>query len=189
MIAVIHAHPYPRHSRACRALLEAIRPMPDLEVRSLYDLYPDFDIDVAAEQEALARAQLVVWLHPLYWYSAPGMLKHWFDKVLERGWAYGDAGTALRGKNCLWVPVVGGEESTYVDGGANLQPFAQYVDPVEQTARCCGMEWEEPYVVFGSLSISDADLAQRAAGLRARLEAYALAHDWAVPAETEDFAS
>jgi glutathione-regulated potassium-efflux system ancillary protein KefF len=178
MIVVIYAHPYPSRSRACRALIEAIATLPDLEVRSLYDLYPDFDIDVAAEQEALARAQLIVWMHPFYWYSVPGMLKHWFDKVLERGWAYGTGGSALARKHCLWVAAVGGERDTYSTSGTNLQPFGRYVDPVEQTARYCGMEWEEPFVVFGSQSLSDAALADEATRLRAWLEAYALAQDW-----------
>src|SRR4029078_4865223 len=85
MILVIHAHPYPRHSRAVHALLGAVASLPVVEVRSLYDLYPDFDIDVAAQSEPRGRSQLVVWLHPLHWYSVPGLLKQWFDKVLERG--------------------------------------------------------------------------------------------------------
>jgi glutathione-regulated potassium-efflux system ancillary protein KefF len=185
MILVIHAHPYPRHSRAVRALLEAIHSLPGLEVRSLYDLYPDFDIDVAAEQDALARSQLVVWLHPFYWYSVPGLLKHWFDKVLERGWAYGREGRALRGKHCLWVPAVGGGFDTYESGQANLRPFAGYIDPVEQTARYCGMEWEEPFVVFGTLTDSDDALAAAGVRLRARLEVFARDRQW-LPAASAD---
>ena len=59
MILVLHAHPYPRTSRAGAALLAAIRDLPSLEVRSLYELYPDFDIDVAAEQAALERADVL----------------------------------------------------------------------------------------------------------------------------------
>lgn len=173
MIVVIYAHPYPRRSHAGRALIEAIRTLPDLEVRSLYDLYPDFDIDVSGEQEALARAQLVVWLHPFYWYSVPGLMKHWFDKVLERGWAYGNGGTALAGKRCLWVPTVGGAEDTYMPGQSNLKPFPAYVDPVEQTARFCGMEWEVPNPVFDARVIAVPDLAVQATRLRERLQAFA----------------
>ena len=173
MIVLIYAHPYPSHSRAGRALVDAARQLPDLEVRSLYDLYPDFDIDVAAEQRALARADLVVWLHPLYWYSVPGLLKHWFDKVLERGWAYGADGTALHGKHCLWAATAGGELQSYAEGRSNLKPFAHYVDPVEQTARFCGMQWEEPLIVFGSQTVAEAELAERAAHFRGRLEAFA----------------
>ncbi|MCP0855302.1 NAD(P)H-dependent oxidoreductase, partial [Salmonella enterica subsp. enterica serovar Give] len=37
----------------------------NVEMRSLYHLYPDFNIDVAAEQEALSRASLIVWQHPM----------------------------------------------------------------------------------------------------------------------------
>src|SRR6188768_2948767 len=112
MILVVYAHPYPTRSRAGRALIAAIGDLAGVEVRSLYDLYPDFDIDVDAEQKALTAADVVVWLHPFYWYSVPGLMKHWFDKVLEQGWAYGDTGVALRGKHCLWVPAVGSEEGT-----------------------------------------------------------------------------
>ncbi len=43
MILIIHAHPYPAHSRSVKGLLEGVRDLPGVEVRSLYDLYPDFD--------------------------------------------------------------------------------------------------------------------------------------------------
>jgi hypothetical protein len=52
-----------------------------VEIRSLYQLYPDFNIDIAAEQEALSRADLVVWQHPMQWYSRRssncGLIKSW----------------------------------------------------------------------------------------------------------------
>ena len=177
MIVVIYAHPYPSYSRAGRALCDAIRTLPALEIRSLYNLYPDFDIDVAAEQRALASAQLIVWLHPFYWYSTPALLKHWFDKVLEQGWAYGGESRALEGKHCLWVPTAGGAEESYAENQIHQRPFARYIDPIEGTARFCGMHWEPPLIVFGSQSVSDAALAQHAAHFRARLEGFAAAHD------------
>ena len=172
MILVIHAHPYPAHSRVCKELLAAVRDLPDVEVRSLYDLYPDFDIDIATEQQALARAQLVVWLHPIYWYSAPGLLKHWFDKVLALGWAYGRGGTALHGKHCLWVASIGGAEHTYAEDHSNLLPFGAYMAPIEQTARYCGMHWEKPELVFDTHEISHDKLQARAGQLRERLAAW-----------------
>ena len=125
MILVVYAHPYPTRSRAGRALLQAIGDLPDVTVRSLYDLYPDFDIDVTAEQEALARAQLIVWLHPFYWYSVPGLMKHWFDKVLEQGWAYGEGGTALAGKRCLWAPTVVAHRQRLPASAVPPSPYAQ----------------------------------------------------------------
>lgn len=169
MILVIYAHPYPQHSRAGKAMLEAVRDLPDLEVRSLYDLYPDFDIDIAAEQAALKRAELVVWLHPVYWYSVPALLKHWFELVLARGWAYGKDGTALHGKRCLWVATTGGDETTYSPDGMHEQPFANFIAPVEQTARFCGMRWQAPMVVHGAHTVSDQALQAMAQALRTRL--------------------
>lgn len=169
MILVLYAHPYPRHSRACSALMNAVSDLPGLEVRSLYDLYPDFDIDVTAEQAALSRADLVVWLHPLYWYSVPSMLKHWFDVVLLRGWAYGKEGNSLRGKQCLWVVSTGGDANSYSMDGMHEQPFEKFVLPIEQTARFCGMKWQPPIVLHGAHAVSDAELAAAAEIFRARL--------------------
>jgi glutathione-regulated potassium-efflux system ancillary protein KefF len=171
MICVLFAHPYPDRSRANRALLDAVQDLRGLELRKLYDLYPDFDVDVEAEQDALVRARIVVFQHPLYWYAVPGLLKHWFDKVLARGFAYGPGRRALAGKRCLWVTTTGGESESYADGAVHARPFAHYAPAVEQTARFCGMAWRPPLVVHGAHRISERELANYAADYRARLEA------------------
>lgn len=108
MILIIYAHPYPHHSHANKRMLEQAGTLENVEIRSLYHLYPDFNIDVAAEQEALSRASLIVWQHPMQWYSVPPLLKLWMDKVLTHGWAYGHGGTALHGKHLLWAVTTGG---------------------------------------------------------------------------------
>jgi glutathione-regulated potassium-efflux system ancillary protein KefF len=171
-ILVVFAHPYPRRSRAGTALLGALADLAATEVRSLYDRYPDFDIDAESEQAALARAQLVVWLHPLHWYGVPGLLKHWFDIVLVKGWAYGEGGDALAGKDCLWTVTTGGEETAFSAAGPHAHPFADFVPPVEQTARYCGMNWLAPLVVHGAQEAGDEALATAAATFRSRLNAW-----------------
>ena len=174
MIVVIHAHPYPSRSRACAALVSAIRDIPAIEIRSLYAMYPDFDIDVAAEQAAVERARLVVWLHPFYWYTAPALQKHWFDAVLTGGWAHGGGGTALQGKDCLWVTTTGDTE--YRAEGAHGHTFEAFVPVIEQTALYCGMHWLEPFVVHNAHALDAAGLREQGARLRARLEAWRGAH-------------
>jgi glutathione-regulated potassium-efflux system ancillary protein KefF len=174
MILIVYAHPYPKHSRACRVLLEAVRDLPDVEVRSLYDLYPDFDIDIAVEQATLTRAALVVWLHPFYWYSVPALLKHWFDVVLARGWAYAtkeNEASALHGKRCLWVTTTGGDAAAYSPAGMHEQPFANFVAPIEQTARFCGMQWLSPMVVHAAHTVTGDQLLAVAQTFRDRLNA------------------
>ncbi len=170
MVLVIQAHPYPDKSRANRALLRATEDLAGVEQRSLYDLYPDFSIDVPSEQAALLRASTVVWQHPIYWYTAPALLKLWFEKVLLVGWAYGPEGTALHGKKCLWVPTTGADERGYSVQGEHTFPFEAFMPVVQQTARFCGMTWLEPLVLHGAHRISQEELRAFAARYRARLE-------------------
>jgi glutathione-regulated potassium-efflux system ancillary protein KefF len=171
-ILVVQAHPYPTRSRACAALLRALDGLPGLEVRSLYDRYPDFDVDVAGEQAALTRADLVLLLHPLYWYSVPGLLKHWFDVVLVKGWAYGEGGGALAGKDCLWVTTTGGDDEAFTPDGRHHARLAQFTAPLEHTARYCGMAWLAPFVLHGAHLVDEAALREAGRQLRASIEAW-----------------
>lgn len=76
-ILILAAHPDLDHSRVHRAMLKALNGVasPHIAVRDLYRRYPDYNIDVAAEQRALASARLLVLLHPLYWYGMPALQK------------------------------------------------------------------------------------------------------------------
>jgi glutathione-regulated potassium-efflux system ancillary protein KefF len=167
-IVVVQAHPYPDHSRANRALGQAIAGMAGVAVRELYRLYPDFSIDVEAEQRALEAASVVVWQHPLYWYTTPALLKLWFEKVLTVGWAFGPGGDVLRGKRCLWVVTTGGDELDYTPAGVHQHVFDTFASVVRQTAQFCGMIWLEPLVVQGAPRLDDAALD----GFGARYRAY-----------------
>jgi glutathione-regulated potassium-efflux system ancillary protein KefF len=148
---IIHAHPRPSQSRVVKQLMGVLAAQPGAELRSLYELYPDFDIDVEAEQQALLRWQKIVWLTPVHWYSVPAMMKHWIDQVLALGWAYGHGGEALRGKTCWWVCSV---------------------PPIEQTARFCGMQWWSPFVVHGAHDITEQELLHASATLEQRCEEF-----------------
>jgi glutathione-regulated potassium-efflux system ancillary protein KefF len=182
MILIIHAHPYPQRSRAGRALLDQASAVAGVEVRSLYDLYPDFDIDVLAEQTALRRADLIVWLHPTYWYSVPAMLKHWFDVVLLRGFAYGDGGATLHGKYCLWAPTTGGTVASYGREGAHQLEFSAFEAPIRQTASFCGLQWLPPFVLHAAHVSTTAEIAAYAAEFRSRLVAWAATQSGATDA-------
>lgn len=170
---IYFAHPYPRKSRAGRRLLEAVEGLPFVTVRSLYALYPDFAIDVDAEQQRLLETDLLVWQTPFYWYGAPAMLQLWFEKVLTRGFAYGNGGTQVRGKRVLWVTTTGGPLEAYQPGSMHGHPFESYVPAYQQTATFCGMHWEPPLVFHGA-HLSDASVvASFAETYRERLQTLA----------------
>lgn len=44
--------------------------------------------DVAAEQARIDRADALVLVYPVYWWSMPGLLKGWIDRVFANGWAF-----------------------------------------------------------------------------------------------------
>jgi len=167
---VIYAHPYPSKSVSTRALLDVVQRWPNTTVHSLYDRYPDLGIDVAAEQAALLKASHIVWLAPVYWYSVPALMKLWFDNVLAYGWAYGHEGDALHGKQCLWVANTGSSSAAYAAQGSHGRPFADFVAPVEQTARFCGMHWQEPFILHGGQTLGEADMLAAQADLAQRIE-------------------
>ncbi len=173
MILLIYAHPHHERSVANRVLLAAAREVPGVRVHTLYDAYPDFSIDAAHEHGLLGQARAIVWQHPLYWYTAPALLKLWFEVVLTRGWAYGPGGTALAGKRCLWVTTTGALDDAYGPEGVHGYAFETFSHVVEQTARFCGMQWEEPLMVHGAHRVGEAALQAQAARYRARLQALA----------------
>lgn len=46
--------------------------------------------DVVAEQRRIERAEALVLVYPVYWWSMPGLLKGWIDRVFSNGWAFDD---------------------------------------------------------------------------------------------------
>ncbi|WP_347905319.1 NAD(P)H-dependent oxidoreductase [Pseudomonas purpurea] len=44
--------------------------------------------DVAAEQARVDRADALVLVYPVYWWSMPALMKGWIDRVFANGWAF-----------------------------------------------------------------------------------------------------
>jgi glutathione-regulated potassium-efflux system ancillary protein KefF len=176
-VLVIAAHPQLQQSRVTHALLQALAQADPARValRPLYALYPDYFIDAAAEQAALQAAKLVVWLHPVHWYSMPPLMKLWLDETLAFGWAYGPGGEALRGKDLWLVASTGGPEDSYRPDGYNRYFFDAFLYPYEQTAALVGMRWLPPLVLHGAHRIADAELAEHARLFVQRLQQWP---DW-----------
>lgn len=171
-ILVLYAHPTPHHSRVNRRLAEAAPAVPNVRLHNLYETYPDFYINVQEEQAMLAEADLVVFQHPIQWYSMPSLLKEWVDVVLEYGWAYGPGGTALRGKDFWLVATTGSVEEAYSEEGSHGHPFPAFLPPIKQTAVLCGMRWLPPLILHGARKIDDRVVEAHVATYLQRLASY-----------------
>ncbi len=159
-ILIIFAHPAPNKSGLNRHLAAEAAKLKNVEVRELYELYPNLHIDVRAEQEALRRADVLVFQFPVQWFSSPAILKEWQDSVLTNGFAYGDGERALRDKEFLLAVSTGGSPESYQTKGRHGAPLSQYLAPFEQTARFCDMKIIDPFTVQNAGDLTP-DLLQR----------------------------
>ncbi len=152
-IVIYFAHPASHKSRINAAMLKAVEGLDNVSIRRLYDLYPDYYIDIRLEQSILVDHDVIVWQHPFYWYSAPSLLKEWIDLVLEHGFAYGHEGKALAGKFIMTAITTGGRKDAYHEQGRNHFTIRQLLAPFEQTSNLCNMKYLPPFVVHGTLAM------------------------------------
>jgi glutathione-regulated potassium-efflux system ancillary protein KefG len=159
-VLILFAHPALEKSRVHRHLVSAVPRQANVTFHDLYEAYPRMDVDVPREQRLLMDHDTVVMQFPFYWYSTPPILKQWQDLVLEHGWAYGSRGTALRGKNMVCALSTGGRAEAYVQEGYNRFTVRQFLAPLEQTARLCGMRFLPPWVVYGTHRLGEAEIRE-----------------------------
>lgn len=65
--------------------------------------------EIVAEQKRIDGADALVLVYPIYWWSFPGMLKGWIDRVFTNGWAYDEAedGGLIKKLQHLQVHLIG----------------------------------------------------------------------------------
>jgi glutathione-regulated potassium-efflux system ancillary protein KefG len=172
-VLLVVAHPAFERARVTPALAHAGAAAPGVELHDLYEAYPDFLIDVEAEQQRLLDHDIVALQFPFFWYSVPALLKEWIDLVFTHGFAYGRGGTRLAGKTLLCGLSTGGSAEAYGPGGGNRFTIEEFLRPLEATAHLCGMRWAPPFVVHGAAVLTPEGLASAAEGWAARLAALA----------------
>jgi NAD(P)H dehydrogenase (quinone) len=132
---VIYAHPNPKSfNAAIKEQLVALLKSRGREVvvRDLYELgfnpvlsgndFTQFlqgqtPPDIAQEQELVRKAEVLIFVYPVWWVSMPAILKGYIDRVLSRGFAYnidshGVKGL-LTGKKVMIFNTTGGPRIAY----------------------------------------------------------------------------
>lgn len=153
-IVVISGHPELAKSNTNSLILDRIgNHFDSIDVRRLDSLYPDYRIDVEAEQQALLNADVVVLQFPFFWYSMPALLKKWLDDVFSYNFAYGSKGDKLKGKQLLLSFTIGGPAESYDPLGYNHFAIEQFMFPFQQTAYLSGMIYNKPIYSHGMVYI------------------------------------
>ncbi len=157
-VLILFAHPALQRSRVNRLLIRYVDNIDGVTIHDLYETYPDFHINVKHEQNLLLKNDIIIFHHPVFWFSTPAILKEWQDLVLVHGWAYGKEGTALRGKKLLSVVSTGGRESFYTPDGFHKSTMVDFMKPIQRTASICGMEYLPPFIVYGTHTLQEKEI-------------------------------
>ena len=157
-ILIQFAHPALEKSRVNKYLVKDLKSLPDITLNDLYEEYFDFNIDVDKEKKLLLEHDLIIFHHPFFWYSTPALLKQWQDLVLEHGWAYGSKGKALVGKKMMNIITTGGSSQAYAKESINQHTIREFLLPIEQTAKLCGMIYMPPYLIQGTHRLTEKEI-------------------------------
>jgi NAD(P)H dehydrogenase (quinone) len=147
--------------------------------------------DIAAEQDKLRWADLVIFQFPMWWFSMPAILKGWFERVYAYGFAYGVGEHSdhrwgdrygegnLQGKRAMLVVTTGGWQEHYSDRGIN-GPIDDLLFPIQHGMLFYpGFEVLPPFVVYRTSKMTAQRREETLAALGERLDR--AMHDRPIP--------
>lgn len=141
-----------RNSFANKIILSRLEEiMPEAEYVYLDTEYPGWKFDVEREQDRLRNADVIVMQFPFFWYGVPSLMHKWMEEVFVHGFSHGSKGKALVGKKLVISFTSGAPEEMYQAGGLQGYPVEDFLIPLKQFAKACGMIWAG-YVYSGGLS-------------------------------------
>lgn len=144
-VVVISGHPDLDKSWTNKVILQRIEDnVENVDIRRLDELYPDYNIDIEAEQNALVKADIIILQYPYYWYSVPALLKKWIDDVFAFDFAFGPNGNKLKDKDFILSFTVGGPKESYNPLGYNHFTIEQLAYPLQQLSYLSGMIYHQP---------------------------------------------
>lgn len=150
---VILAHPDLGTSRINAAWAAAIRAEPDI---TLHDIHACGPFDGEAERQRLLGHDRIVLQFPLTWYSCPPLLSVWQGLIMQRGWAYGPGGRALRLKTLGIAFSTGSNGRDYTPEGRYGRRLEEITTPFELMAVHTGMHYLPHFALTGVRELDDA---------------------------------
>lgn len=111
-----------------------------------------------AEMQKVEWCDLMIWQFPLWWFSVPGILKGWVDRVFAMGRFYGmgriyDQGI-LRGKRAMLSLTTGGPVESYTKDGFNGDIQA-ILRPIHRgMLQFPGFDVLSPQIVYGPVRLT-----------------------------------
>ena len=102
------------------------------------------------EHEKVNWADILIFIFPLYWFSFPGIMKNWIDRVFSYGFAYGQ--TNFKGKRVMCVYTTGAAQKFISPHEKNI--FKVMFDLI---FGFCSLEIIKPFIVYNPAGMKHQD--------------------------------
>lgn len=115
-----------------------------------------FAHDIANEMRKVKWADMLIFHFPIYFSSCPAIVKGWFDRVFQAGFAFNpETGEMyekglLRGKKAQIVCSCGATKEEYSAGGLHGDIHELLRPITHATLEFAGIEVLPPYIVYGA---------------------------------------
>ena len=114
--------------------------------------------DIQQELEKIQWANHLLFQFPLWWFSAPAILKGWLDRQLIKGVAY-DAGKVFsqglwKGKTASFVVSTQSPASAYQTSGLHQGSIELFLHSLSHTLKFVGVDVLDPFVCFGAYDLT-----------------------------------
>ena len=127
-ILVICGHPNLKESTANSQILKKLeKELPGIDILRLDEVYPDYNIDVSKEQQRLLDHDTIILQFPIFWYTAPSLMKRYIDDLFSHGFAIGSKGGKLKGKKLMLSVTTAGDESIYQHNGYTKRTIDEFL--------------------------------------------------------------
>lgn len=154
---VLVAHPEYNDSMTEAFLKQSQSDLKDVDWVVIDQLNHQPSFDVEKEQHRWLQYDRIILQFPMYWYSAPALMKQYEDDVFTRNFIYADRHGWLNGKELGIVTTLGDPEKDYQVGGREGFSISELLKPYQAVAQKAGMKFLKPFVVsqFAYMTVKD----------------------------------
>ncbi|MGL4643122.1 MAG: NAD(P)H-dependent oxidoreductase [Vagococcus fluvialis] len=143
---IVLAHPEYEDSNTQQFLIASTKNLEDVRIRYLNEE----KIDKIKEKEFLKEVDRIIFQFPMYWYSAPFLLKRWLDEVFDDSLIE----NGLKKKELGLVVTMGLSQEDFAAGRSEKFTLSEIFRPFEALANKCQMTYLPifPVALFSYLS-------------------------------------
>lgn len=143
---IVLAHPEYEDSNTQQFLIASTKNLEDVSIRYL----DEEKIDKRKEKELLKEADRIIFQFPMYWYSAPFLLKRWLDEVFDDSLI----ANGLKNRELGLVVTMGLSQEDFAAGRSEKFTLSEIFRPFEALANKCQMTYLPifPVALFPYLS-------------------------------------